>query len=225
MNKRYLGAIAVFAAVLCLSVPVLADSDNFDLIRATISGSKKSESATAINYNGTLYIPIDSVSAVTNNSVTFDSSTSTVYISSPQQTAVAQKPSLSSEGTTVQTNTLFEFDYLELRLGTDKQWAKVENNYSDVDGSEVFKLPIRIHNISNKSHRLSRSHVKVYGPQGRELKDVNTYFNDSFSKSGSIKSGSAIDSSIYAIYDGPGVYTFEFDNRYVKKEVKVNITK
>lgn len=223
MTKKVWMTMTTLTCALCLSASVLADAEGFALRQTRVQAGGKTEETAAIFYGGEIYLSGTDIQKYTGSSAVYQADTNTVNIGAATTSAAVQRPK--PVGTEAQTGTAFSFDYLAITLGSQCQWAAVDNSYSALDGDAVFKLPVKVENISRKNHRLNRSNLTIYNPQGIELEEVNSYFSDSFSKSGSIKPEMYVDSSLYGLYDGPGVYTIEFDNGYEQKIIKMDIRK
>ena len=55
-------------------------------------------------------------------------------------------------------------------------------------------------------------YYKFYGPQGVELNNVSSYFDDEVGWAGEMRSGASYTKAFYILYDGNGTYAIEFNN-------------
>lgn len=122
-------------------------------------------------------------------------------------------------------NETFEFDDLNITIGSDYTFTTVSNKYSDYYNKAVIKLPITIKNISNETHGLNMFYYDIYGSQGTEVKDVNSYFDENVDYAGDLRSGAEYTKYLYIVYDGDGLYTIEFDKWDNKITVEFSIKK
>lgn len=119
----------------------------------------------------------------------------------------------------------FEFDDLEITLGSNFSMITLDNQLSDLDGNNVIKLPIKVKNLSDETHGLNMFYFKFYGSKGTELDSVSAYFDDDVSWSGEMRPDSELETNMHILYDGDGDYYIELDNYSTKIEVKLPITK
>ena len=105
----------------------------------------------------------------------------------------------------------FEFDDLEITLGKEITFTKIDNEYSEKNGKDVVKLPITVKNLKNETHSLNMFYYKIYGAGGTELDTVNTYFDDdNIDLAGDLRTGASYTKYIYFLYDADGTYAIEF---------------
>ena len=120
----------------------------------------------------------------------------------------------------------FEFDDLEITLGKDISYTKVDNQFSEQNGKDVIKLPITVKNLKDDTHSLNMFYYKCYGAQGVELDNVSSYFDeDSVDFAGKLKTGASYTKYMYILYDGDGDYSIEFNNYSSKIIVDFSIKK
>lgn len=119
----------------------------------------------------------------------------------------------------------FTFDDIEYTLGTTISYGVVENMFSDVNGRDAIKIPVTVKNVGNESKSVSTLWMKLYGPSGNELANVEYYFDDSIAYAGSLLPGATKDTYIYLLYESDGTYTMEFDDWTDKLTVKFDVTK
>lgn len=119
----------------------------------------------------------------------------------------------------------FIFDDLEITLGTDITFTKVNNRFSDYNGKDVVKLPITVKNLTDETHGLNMFYYEFYGSQGTEVENVASYFKESIDYAGDLRSGASYTKYMYFIYDGNGEYAIEFDNYSEKINVVFDINK
>ncbi len=122
-------------------------------------------------------------------------------------------------------NETFEFDGLEITIGSEYEFTTVNNRYSEYNNQVTIKLPITVKNISQETTGLNMFYYDVYGSQGIEVKSLNSYFDENIDDAGDLRSGASYTKYIYFLYDGNGKYDIEFDNWSEHKVVEFNITK
>lgn len=122
-------------------------------------------------------------------------------------------------------NETFEFDGLEITIGSEYKFTTVNNRYSEYNNQVTIKLPITVKNISQETTGLNMFYYDVYGSQGTEVKSLNSYFDENIDDAGDLRSGASYTKYIYFLYDGNGKYDIEFDNWSEHKVVEFNITK
>lgn len=122
-------------------------------------------------------------------------------------------------------NETFEFDGLEITIGSEYEFTTVNNRYSEYNNQVTIKLPITVKNISQETTGLNMFYYDVYGSQGTEVKSLNSYFDENIDDAGDLRSGASYTKYIYFLYDGNGKYDIEFDNWSEHKVVEFNITK
>lgn len=122
-------------------------------------------------------------------------------------------------------NETFEFDGLEITIGSEYEFTTVNNRYSEYNNQVTIKLPITVKNISQETTGLNMFYYDVYGSQGTEVKKLNSYFDENVDDAGDLRSGASYTKYIYFLYDGNGKYAIEFDNWSEHKVVEFNITK
>ena len=122
-------------------------------------------------------------------------------------------------------NETFEFDGLEITIGSEYEFTTINNRYSEYNNQVTIKLPITVKNISQETTGLNMFYYDVYGSQGTEVKSLNSYFDENIDDAGDLRSGASYTKYIYFLYDGNGKYDIEFDNWSEHKVVEFNITK
>ena len=123
-------------------------------------------------------------------------------------------------------NKKFEFNDLELTVGSDYEITTVNKSYSSYNGKEVVKLPITVKNLSDEDNHLNMFYYTVIGPNEEKVSTtVSIYFDDACDYAGDLESGESYDKYLYFIYDGDGEYTIKFDNYTDKKTIKFKIEK
>lgn len=119
----------------------------------------------------------------------------------------------------------FDFDGFTITLGTAVEWDTVQNQFSDLDGADVIKLPIHIVNNSGETGSLNMFYIKKFGSKGTALESVGSYFDGEIDYAGEMRPGAEMDSFMAILYDGDGDYYIEFDNYSENLEVKLPIAK
>ena len=95
---------------------------------------------------------------------------------------------------------LDDFDDIEYTLGTTISYGVVDNMFPDVDGKDAIKVPVTVKNVGDESTSVSTLWLKLYGPSGNELANVEYYFDDSIAYAGSLLPGATKDTYIYLLY-------------------------
>lgn len=129
----------------------------------------------------------------------------------------------SSNKNTYGFNETFEFDNLEITIGSDYTTTTVSNQFSEHNGSTVVKVPITVKNLSSETHSLNMFYYSIFGSKGTELDSVSSYFDDSVDFAGELRNGASYTKYLYFLYDGNGTYAIEFDNFSTKVIVEFNI--
>ena len=122
-------------------------------------------------------------------------------------------------------NDTFTFDDLEITIGDNIEFTKVNNQFSDYDGKTVVKLPITVKNIKDETHRLNMFYYSIFGTEGIELNSLSAYFDDAVDYAGDLKNGGSYTKYLYFLYDGDGEYSIEFDNYSSKVIVEFDVKK
>ena len=131
----------------------------------------------------------------------------------------------SNTNKSIKVGDTFEFDDLEITILSDYSFTTVNNQFSEYNGKDVVKIPIKVKNISDDSNHLNMFYYNVFGTQGSELKTLSAYFDESIDYAGDLQPDASYTKYIYVLYDGDGKYVIEFDNYRVKKSVDINIKK
>ncbi|QIK70564.1 hypothetical protein G7062_09735 [Erysipelothrix sp. HDW6C] len=125
-----------------------------------------------------------------------------------------------------------EFDGLEIKFNEGYEFTVLENQFSELNGAEVIKIPVTVKNVSKEVNGLNSFSVDVYGPQGVTLSSVYHYFsdaedNDVYSIAGikALRPDVEVSAFMHVLYDGDGDYFISFDNFLKRVEVKLNIKK
>lgn len=129
------------------------------------------------------------------------------------------------ETSTVGLGETFTFDDLEITLGTEISFTKIENEFSEDNGKDVVKLPVTVKNIKDETHSLNMFYYKVFGATGTEANNAFAYFEDSVDEAGEIRSGGSYTKYMYFVYDGDGKYAIEFDNWIDKVTIEFEVKK
>lgn len=174
--------------------------------------------------NGTTYLPVRAICEAIGLQVTWDGNTNTVNISNTSIPSEPAKSNLPTNGK-VGLGETFEFDDMEITIGANITFDKMNNQFSEYYKKDVVKIPITIKNIDDESKSLSVFYLKIFGPQGTEVEDFYTYYDDSLWSAGSLRPGASKTTYAYFLYDGNGEYAIEFDNWSNKITVEFNVSK
>lgn len=146
-----------------------------------------------------------------------------VPVPSPKKEEVEQKQ---EEGKISYTlGETFKFDDLEITLGKNYSFNKVDNQFSDDHQKDVLKVPVTVKNLKNETHGLNTFYYSFYGSKGTKANNAGFYFDDSIDSAGDSISGATQESSFYMIFDGDGKYTVEFSNFFDKITVEFDVKK
>lgn len=135
------------------------------------------------------------------------------------------KPTQAPKTTQFVPGETFKFDDLEITIGTEIGWSTLENQFSDLNGSDVVRVPVTVKNIGQETHGLNMFYYTMYGSKGTELPIVGTYFDDSTTEAGNMRPGGSQNAYFYMLYDGDGDYFIEFDDYETELEVKIPVAK
>lgn len=119
----------------------------------------------------------------------------------------------------------FVFDGLEITLDTTYSFTKVNNRYSDKNGSSVIKLGANVKNVSSEKKHLNMFYYDFFGSKGIELDGVSSYFDNAIDNAGDLKPGASYKAYFYILYDGDGKYSIDFDNYSEELSVEFDIVK
>ncbi len=146
----------------------------------------------------------------------------------------ANDSSSTSDSTSEETNSTndnytlgdtFEFDGLEFTLDTEYSFTTIDNEFSDLNNSDVIKLGVTVKNVSDETTSLNMFYYSLFGSQGTELDNVSAYFDDSIDYEGDLRPETSYKTYFYILYDGDGTYGIDFDNYSEEVSVEFDITK
>ena len=213
MKKFILGLIcgAIICGSMVFAATYVAESPTFKVL---VNGNEFHSDPPVLVVEGRTYLPLRAMGDVLGVPVEWNAELS--------QVEVGTTPSENSQYTFGST---FNFDGLQITIGTEFGWATVDNRFSDLNGSKVIKVPVTIKNTSQKTHGLNMFYFDMYGSAGTSLQSVSAYFDDSVDFAGDIRPGGSQNAYFYMIYDGDGDYFIEFDNLDSKIEVRLPISR
>lgn len=140
---------------------------------------------------------------------------------------ISEKPSTTEsfiESTPKSENSIV-FDNLEISIDKSKVYSTmIDNQFSDLDGSNVVALPLNITNLSSETNSINMFYLKSFGSRGTELENVYYYFDDGKDIFKDIRSGATLHATYYMLYDGDGTYYISFNSFSESKEIPINIT-
>ena len=119
----------------------------------------------------------------------------------------------------------FKFDDLEITLGKNYSFDKVDNQFSDDHQKDVLKLPVTVKNLKDETHGLNMFFYSFFGSKGTKANSSGFYFDDSIDSAGDLRPGATQESNFYVIFDGSGKYTVEFSNFLDKITVEFDVKK
>ena len=106
----------------------------------------------------------------------------------------------------------FEFDDLEITIGTDITWLEVDNEFSDNHGETVFRLPITVTNLSDETNGFNMFFMTRFGSNGTQLDSISAFFDNDIDWAGEMRSGATMEAYMHILYDGDGEYALEFND-------------
>lgn len=119
----------------------------------------------------------------------------------------------------------FNFDDLEITIGSSYSFVAIDNHYSEHHNSSVVKLPVTIKNLKDETHSLNMFYFNLFGSKGTELDNIASYFDDSIDYAGDLRTGASYTKYFYLLYDGDGTYSIEFDDLTNKITIDIDIKK
>lgn len=140
------------------------------------------------------------------------------------QASAEASPGAASDGA-VALGEKFTFGGLEITFGTDISWSKVDNQFSESNGKEVFSVPVTVKNVSDETQGLNPFFYNCFEPNGTKLDGVYTLFDDGMKLFDELRPDAEQTHPMYIIYEGDGDYVVEFDNFTDKVEVKIPVAK
>lgn len=144
----------------------------------------------------------------------------------PLTTGCSDFNSTSEKDKTIGLGETFTFDDLEITLGNDITFTKIDNQFSDYNGQTVVKLPITVKNLKEETHSLNMFYFSIFGSSGTQLSTISSYFDDSIDFAGDLRSGASYTKYLYFLYDGDGTYDVEFSEVWgAKTTVEFNVAK
>ncbi len=211
MKKFILGLIcgAIICGSMAFAATYVAESPTFKVL---VNGNEFHSDPPVLVVEGRTYLPLRAMGDVLGVPVEWNAELSQVEVGTT-----------SSENSQYTFGSTFNFDGLQITIGTELEWTTVDNQFSDLNGSKVAKVPVIIKNISQETHGLNMFYFDMYSPRGSSLQSVSAYFDDSVDFAGDIRPGGVQNAYFYLLYDGDGDYYIEFDNYTSKVEVKLPI--
>lgn len=116
------------------------------------------------------------------------------------------------------------FDDLEITVNPNISLTKLDNQFSDLDGSTVLVVPVTVKNVSDETKGLNPFYVKYFGSKGTELDDLYFYFDDGSKLFNDVRPNADTTSNLYMIYDGDGTYYVSFNSFSEKKEIAIDVS-
>lgn len=178
-------------------------------------------------YEGTTYVPLRDITEAMGANVNFDGDNKRIDITSSSNIAVKPNPDTTTDNdnTTATTGNIVDFDGFTITFGTDYKWTKVENQFSDLDGKDVFLVPINIKNNTGETASLNMFYYTFFGPSGNELDSVSFYIDEASSLTDKMRPNAQLDAYFAVLYDGDGNYDIVFDNFSQQEEYSFAIKK
>ncbi|MCQ2476071.1 MAG: hypothetical protein MJ173_09245 [Clostridia bacterium] len=138
----------------------------------------------------------------------------------------AEPTTLAPQPTSFTLGDTFTFDGFELTIGTTASFTSVQNQFSELNGKPVVRIPVKLKNVSSETKGFSMFNMKYFGSQGTEISGCSTYFQeDCIEWSGKLRPNASKDVAMYFVYDGDGIYGVDFDDFSNKVSVEFKIKK
>lgn len=122
-----------------------------------------------------------------------------------------------------------EFEGCEITFNEPAEFIVFDNEFSDLHGSEIVKVPVTVKNVSDEVSGINMFYVKVYGSQGVQVDDVSTYYmeDDMLFTAGtdSLQPGAQINTFFHFVYDGNGEYIIKLEAFDGATNIKLPINK
>lgn len=119
----------------------------------------------------------------------------------------------------------FTFRGIDYVISDISGWTSVDNRFSDLDGKDVFKLPVKFTNNNKEPDSLNMFSYTIYGPSGSKLSSVSSYVDGEIDYYGDILPGATAESFFAVLYEGDGEYQIHFDSYAEPVVFKFNVEK
>ncbi len=120
-------------------------------------------------------------------------------------------------------NEKFVFNDLEITVGSNYSFVRVQNQFSEYYGKNAVKMPVTVKNLDDDPKTLSFLDYDVYGPNGTKINTLSSYFDDGIDEAGNLLKDASYTKYFYYFYDGDGNYQIVFDDWFNKYNVKFSI--
>ena len=145
----------------------------------------------------------------------------------PVNTSVTTNTTSITTSDAKKTNSeVFSFDGFNIQFGNTINTTKLDNQFSDKNGSTVISIPVMITNASEETKSLNMFYVTEFGPAGTELDSVDAYYTDDDIRwGGDLRPGANKTGRLYFLYEGNGDYVIRFQKPGEQAtEVKIPVT-
>lgn len=220
-------SIGIFIGLLIglLSSPGFAIADN--IIKIFIDDKEIYPDVPPQIINGRVFLPARFITESLGATIHWDVNNNAVVITgATNSTTDNDIQSISNSNTNKQKsdeytlNKSFIFDNLEIKLGSNVQWDKIDNHYSKQNGATVFKIPMAVKNIGIENNKLSSLNYSQFGSKGVEQENIEAHFDDSGLYSAQLRPNASQNIFMYFLYDGDGDYYVRFNNNI---EIKIPV--
>lgn len=140
----------------------------------------------------------------------------------PSGDASTSKPSTKSEKSDdkLTLGSTFTFSDLEITVGTELSFDKVDNQFSEQHKATVVVLPLSVKNIDDESNGLSSLTYTFYNPDGVELTGVDHLFEgNGFTEGWKIRPGATKEVELQFLYEEDGEYQMVIKKIFGKETV------
>ena len=169
-------------------------------------------------------------SNATSTSYAWSSVSSTTQENTESQSSQISEVHISQE-TTENEKTLFTlgdkftFDGFEVTIGKTITTKKIDNTYSSKNGKTLIAVPVHLKNIGTETESFNHWNIDCFGSKGTETDNVNSIFDEtSIAATPEMRPGASVDTFIYMLYDGDGIYGIDFSSYKETKTVEFKVS-
>ena len=121
---------------------------------------------------------------------------------------------------------MFEFYELEITIGDDISWGRINAYWTENEGVYYFYLPVTFTNIGETSDGLSRWDFDIFGPNGISLEEIDWYVDGpSIETSRDVRPGMTMETYLHILFDGDGEYIIELHGMYTMTSITFNVSR
>lgn len=150
------------------------------------------------------------------------SASPTTNVEQASEQSNGTEPSSSSD---VGLNDTFGFDGFDITFSDALEWSTLNNQFSDRNGADVFKIPFTLKNLRDESEAFNSFYATLFAPDGTKIESISAYFDDAMSLTDKLRPGATLTKFMYFEYKGDGEYVIELDNYEQKGEIIFTVNK